>query len=289
MSRGPRRTPDGRPSGRRPKAIRVVHPFPSILDGLATAAIGIVAGGEPATAVRLGLGMTLIQFAIGAANDVVDAPLERGRADKPVAAGIVSPRTATIVAVACAAAGLALAAPSGAWVLALAVAGLGIGLAYDLRLKRTPWAWLALAVAIPLLVVFAWYGATGTMDPALVVLVPTAGLAGGSLALGNALVDPEHDRAAGMTTPVVALGPATAWRAATVLQLATAAVATASLLWLGAGWTAILATLAAGALALAGLWLGRGHTAARRERGWELQAVGVALMGAAWVAGAALR
>ena len=270
-------------------AIRVVHPFPSILDGLATAAIGIAAGGEPATAVRLGLAMTLIQFSIGAANDVVDAPLERGRADKPVAAGSVSPRTATIIAVGCAVAGLGFAALSGAWVLVMAVLGLCVGLAYDLRLKRTPWAWLALAVAIPLLVVYAWYGATGAIDPVLIVLVPTAGLAGGSLALGNALVDPDGDRAAGMTTPVVALGPATAWRAAAILQLATVAVATASLGWLGAGWTAIVATLAAGALAIAGLWLARDGRAARRERGWELQAVGVALMGAVWVAGAALR
>jgi 4-hydroxybenzoate polyprenyltransferase len=284
--------PAQRASGRRGSwsaALRVVHPFPSILDGLATAAIAVAAGGTSTTALRLGLAMTLIQFAIGAANDVVDAPFERGRADKPVAAGMVSPRTATVVAVGCGVAGLVLAAPSGAWVLAMAALGLGVGLAYDVRLKRTPWAWLALAVAIPLLVAFAWYGATGTVDPALLVLLPPAGLAGGSLALGNALVDPDRDRAAGLTTPVVALGRVAAWRAATILQLVTVGVAAASLALLGAGPAAIAATVAAGALALAGLGLARGERATTRERGWELQAVGVAIMGAAWVAGAALR
>ena len=270
-------------------ALRLVHPFPSVLDGAATAAIGAAAGGAPATALRLGLAMILIQFAIGATNDVVDAPFDRGRPAKPVAAGVVSPRTATAVAIGCALAGLGLVVPSGLPCLAIAVAGLGVGLGYDLRLKRTPWAWLALAVAIPLLVVFAWYGATGTVDPLLAVSTPIAGLAGASLAIGNALVDPDHDRRTGATTPVVAFGPETAWRAAFALQVSTAVAAAASLAAIGGEPVAVAAALAAGALAVAGFVPMRAGRVARRERGWEIQAIGVALLGTIWVVGAALR
>lgn len=270
-------------------ALRVVHPFPSILDGLATFAIGFAAGGPPATALRLGIAMTLLQFAIGAANDLVDAPRELDRADKPLASGAVSSRAASAIAIACGFAGLALAAASGPAVLALAAAGLGVGLAYDLGLKRTPWSWLALAVAIPLLVVFAWYGATGMIDPPLVVLLPAAGFAGASLGLGNALVDPEHDRAAGLRTAAVALGAVAAWRVALVLLLATVAVATTSLAWLGAHLEAVVAAIASGAAAVGGLALMCDRRVGRRERGWELQAVGVASLGAVWVAGVALR
>ncbi len=271
------------------RAIRLVHPFPSILDGLATAAIGMAAGGPPGTAVRLGIAMMLIQFAIGATNDILDAPSDAGRPDKPLAAGVVGARTARAVAGACAAGGLLLAALSGPAALALAAAGLGIGLAYDVRLKRTPWAWVAFASGIPLLVVFAWYGATGSVDAVLGILVPAAGLAGPALALGNELVDPDQDRARGLVTPAVALGPRRAWLAALAFQAAAVLIASASAALLGAGPVAVIASLVAGALSLGGLALLRDARAARRERGWELQAVGTALLGAAWVAGVALR
>lgn len=273
---------------RRWARVRVVHPFPSVLDGAATFAIGVAAGGDVATALRLGLAMTLLQFAIGAANDLVDMPLELDRRDKPLATGAVSRRAATGIGIACALAGLGLAAVSGPTVLALAAAGLGVGLAYDLWLKRTPWSWLALAAAIPLLVLYAWYGATGVLDQRLVVLLPAAGLAGASLALGNALVDPDRDRAAGMRTAVVALGPERAWTAALLLQLATWVVAVASIAVLGGRPVVLAAAIAAGLVAFAGLGLARDRRTARRERGWELQAVGIALLGAAWVAGVAL-
>src|SRR5260221_5524484 len=51
---------------------RLVHPFPSILAALVTVAIAVVAGGEPAVAIPLGLAMLAIQFAIGAINDLAD-------------------------------------------------------------------------------------------------------------------------------------------------------------------------------------------------------------------------
>jgi 4-hydroxybenzoate polyprenyltransferase len=229
--------------------------------------------------------MTLLQFAIGASNDVVDAPADRGRHDKPVAAGLVARRVAALVALICGAAGLTLAAISGPVVFGLAVAGLGLGLAYDVRLKRTSMAWLPFAIGIPLLVLFAWYGATGELTAPAIVVMPAGALAGTALALGNALVDPGADRAAGLVTPVVALGADRAWRIAAVLLSATVLVVAGSLVQLGATAGTVVGALAAGLLAAAGLWLARDRQRAVRERGWELEAVGIALLGAVWMAG----
>ena len=53
--------------------IRLVHPFPSLLDGAATAAIALVAGAEPSVAIQLGGAMVALQASIGALNDVLDA------------------------------------------------------------------------------------------------------------------------------------------------------------------------------------------------------------------------
>ena len=108
--------------------------------------------------------MTLLQFAIGTVNDLVDAPSDAGRkAGKPIPDGLVSPRAARVVAGASAAAGLvardrrrvrrSCCSP---------LVVLGIGLAYDLAAKGTTLSWLPFAVGIPLLPVFGWYGATGT-------------------------------------------------------------------------------------------------------------------------------
>jgi 4-hydroxybenzoate polyprenyltransferase len=231
--------------------------------------------------------MTLLQFAIGAANDIADVAVDRGRGDKPLAAGLVSRRVALAMALVSGAAGLLLAAASGPAVLVLAAAGLALGLAYDIRLKRTAVAWLPFALGIPLLVVYAWYGGTGGLAPPAIVLVPAAALAGGALALGNALVDPAGDRTAGLVTPVVALGPIRAWRLAAVLLALTVVLAAGSLVPLAAPGPLVAAALAAGLLAGTGVWLIRDGRRAVRERGWELEAVGVALLGVSWMAGVA--
>ena len=56
--------------------IRLVHPFPILLDGVATGAVAILAGGDYWIAVRLGLAMLALQASIGALNDLLDAPLD---------------------------------------------------------------------------------------------------------------------------------------------------------------------------------------------------------------------
>jgi 4-hydroxybenzoate polyprenyltransferase len=228
--------------------------------------------------------MTALQFGIGATNDVVDAPRDAGhKPGKPIPSGLVSPVVARAVAVGGFVAGIGLAAPSGFPLLALAVAVIGIGLAYDLLLKGTAWSWLPFAVGIPILPVFGWLGATGTLPPAFGILVPAAIAAGAALAIANSLADVERDRAAGTASVATALGPGRAWavQAALVTVIVLAAVVSAWILATSEARALLVAS--AGCLPLAGVAAGRGGGADRRERAWQLEAIGIAAVGVAWL------
>jgi len=269
--------------------VRLVHPFPSVLNGLATLALALLAGAGPPVALRLGLAMTAIQFSIGALNDLVDAPRDRGRDPaKPVADGLVRLATARTVAVVAAAIGLGLAAASGPAAVAVAAAGAACGYAYDLRLSRTAWAWLPLAVALPLVPVFAWVGATGTVPGALLVLVPIGMLAGGGLAVGNSLADLEADRAAGAPSVAVRLGRRDAAGLHAAALGAAAALAIVSLPpGASPGATVVVLAgaivLAVGIVAL--IRAGRAGRAPVARLGWQVEAVGTAVLGIGWVLG----
>jgi len=231
--------------------------------------------------------MTAIQFSIGALNDLVDAPRDRGRRPvKPVADGLVRPVVAGLVAAAAGGVGLALAAQSGPATFVVAIAGAGCGYAYDLWLSRTSWAWLPLAVALPLVPVFAWVGATGTAPGALLVLVPIGMLAGGGLAVGNALADLDADRAAGAPSVAVRLGRrdaaglhAGALGAAAALAVMTLPPGASPGAWavvaVGAG------TLATGVATL--VRAGTGSHARAARLGWQTEAVGTAVLAIGWV------
>lgn len=230
--------------------------------------------------------MTALQLSIGALNDVVDAERDRGiKLGKPIPAGLVDPRAATLLVGLCLGLGLGLSA----WVrpLALGVAAVGaaIGYAYDLWLKPTRWAWLPFAFGIPLLPVFAWVGATGSVPAAFALLVPLAATAGAGLALANEVVDVERDRAAGVATPASLLGRRWAWRAATSLLLGASGIGAAALIAVGAEPLALITAATGIALLGAGLLLGRAESAGVRERGWELSAVGIGVVAVALVFG----
>ena len=307
-------------AGRRPRlrdravgVIRLVHPFPSALDAVATAVLALIAGGSGIAVATLGTAMLALQLSIGAANDVVDATRDGvSRPTKPIPAGLVPSGAAVAFAVGSAALGLALSATRGPATLALAAAGLGVGLAYDLRLKATPWSWLPFAAGIPLIPLYAWVGAVGTVPPALVGLALLAVPAGAGLAVANALPDEAGDRVAGARTVATALGPRAAWWAATLLLAATYVLAVGALIALGAGTAGVLDTVGAtgggpaggaapadavpgasaaswatitvaGLLLAGGAWLGRGPALARRRAGWGVEGVAVAALAAGWV------
>lgn len=248
--------------------------------------------------------MLCLQASIGALNDLVDAPLDAGQKPaKPLPSGLVSRRSARGWATLVAALGLALSAFSGLSTLAVAAVGLGLGYLYDLRLSRTALSWLPLSLALPLLPTHAWLGATGAVPQGLVVLIPAAVLAGAALAIANGLVDIDRDASAGRATVAVRLGRRRAWPAHVVaflvvigmaVALAPAVSSTVSTVEPrpGGGIDALRAVRGLGIpLGAAVIGIGAGllanGRASIRERGWELEAIGTALLGLGWLAGTA--
>lgn len=265
--------------------VRLTHPFPSLLDGLVAGAAALAAGGDPPAAVRLSLSMVLLQASVGSLNDAIDAPSDAGRKPgKPIPAGLVRPRTAMGIAAIAGLAGVLLAMPSGPATVALAVVLLGLGYAYDLWFKGTAWSWLPFALAIPLFPTYGWLGAAGTLPPIWAVLLPTAVLAGTALALANATVDVERDRAAGLESVATRLGRGRSRWLNLGLLAAVWSLATATLWVTGQLVPWALAALLGGLAAVAG-WVSLGADDPHaRERGWEAQAIGVALLAAGWLA-----
>src|SRR5689334_17543952 len=120
---------------------RLVHPFPSALNSALVLAVALVAGAVPERAALLALGMRGLQFCIGAVNDLFDEELDGlSKPYKPIPAGLVSRRTAIVVAAVCGGGGLVLAELATGLdllVAAMYLVMLGAGLVYDARLKPT--------------------------------------------------------------------------------------------------------------------------------------------------------
>jgi len=252
---------------------------------VAAGLIALIAGADGSVAARLAVGMLALQFAIGTANDVADAPRDRlGRPHKPMVAGLVELRQAGAVFLVAAGIGLVAAASVGAAPLAVGIVGLTDGLVYDLRLKGTALSWLPFAVGVALLPVYAWIGATGGLPAAFWGIVAMALLAGAVLAVANAIADIEHDRQAGAASVATILGRdrAIAVDAAGLVLLQMTVLASSVAIGLvGAALAVELAGIALG-------WLGLRLSAAPNEQiarlGWEVQAVAMVAMGAAWLA-----
>jgi 4-hydroxybenzoate polyprenyltransferase len=239
-----------------------------------------------------------IQFSIGALNDLVDAPRDaQQKPSKPIPSGHVTRRTAGSVAVVGAGLGIVLSAISSPATAIVGLACIGLGWSYDLRLSRTALSWLPLSLALPLLPIHAWLGAAGTIPNGLLTLVPVGVLGGGGLAIANGLADFERDASSGRGAIAVLLGRRRAWLAQAFVLGAAAllaiylaptvpdgavgeSVGALRMLRLGGVWTGVAAIIA-GSAALAS---GR---ASIRERGWELDAIGVACLGIGWLAGTA--
>lgn len=231
-----------------------------------------------------------LQASIGTLNDLVDIERDRGhKPGKPLPTGLIAIPTARAIAAGGLLLGLVLSVAVRPILGVIALLGVATGYAYDLRLKASRWSWLPFTIGIPLLPVYAWVGATGRLSAVFFVLVPLAVTGGAALALANELADDERDRGAGVETSVVALGRARAWRVGAGLQALVAVVAGASLIASGAPTLAVGAADAAIALTMIGLALGRSRLPSSRERGWEVQAIGLGALAVAWLAGIASR
>lgn len=231
-----------------------------------------------------------LQASIGTLNDLVDIERDRGhKPGKPLPTGLIAIPTARAIAAGGLLLGLVLSVAVRPILGVIALLGVATGYAYDFRLKASRWSWLPFTIGIPLLPVYAWVGATGRLPAPFFVLVPLAVMGGAALALANELADDERDRGAGVETSVVALGRARAWRLGAGLQALVAVVAGASLIASGAPTLAVGAADAAIALTMIGLALGRSRLPSSRERGWEVQAIGLGALAVAWLAGIASR
>lgn len=248
--------------------------------------MALVAGTDQLTAIRLGLAMVGLQMSIGALNDLVDAPTDAGRKpQKPIPNGLVPVGAARAITALAAGMGLLLTVPSGPMVVAIALVGLAVGYLYDLLAKGTTWSWLPFAIGIPLLPIFGWVGAAGRLPPAFALLVPAAVAAGTALAIANARADLERDSAAGLESVATRLGSARAWAVQATLMALVILVAAGSLWLRTASVPALVGAAVASIVIASGVIWGRRGVPDRRQRAWEIQAVGLALLAAAWLAG----
>jgi 4-hydroxybenzoate polyprenyltransferase len=256
--------------------------------------IALVARASLPIAATLAVSMLGIQFCIGAVNDLFDEELDaRSKPRKPIPARLVSRREATAIAIAAGAIGLGIAALVRQFdplLLLMAAVMLGAGLVYDAWLKPTNLGWVCFAVAFPILPVFAWYGVTGMLPPRWEVLLPTAILAGPALQLANGLVDYSTDRAAGVRTLPVALGPTVSLVVMSALLLTIHALAWVTLVPSATPFgtsSAIVLMGVAAALAIAGIGFSARLQSQARELGWRMQAASIAVLAGSWLLAAA--
>ncbi len=249
----------------------------------------MIAGADGSIALRLAAAMTALQVSIGALNDIVDAPTDAvGDPAKPIPSGL-SPSVAWAVTIGGAGIGLALVAAIGFAVTIVAAAGLAVGYAYDLRFKGTIWSWVPFAVGIPLVPVFGWLGGAGRLPDAFAVLVPMAVLAGAGIAVANARADLDRDRAAGVDSVAGRLGDRRAWAVNAALLAVVIAIALGSMWGRSAPTLEVAAAIGSGVVI--GLGVVAGYRAGPRGRqcAWEIQAIGLGMLAAAWLVGAAER
>lgn len=190
--------------------LALLHPIPSVVTTLAAVGFAIVFG-LPIDDWRIGwiaAIMLLVQFSVSALNEWADQDLDaRGGRARPIPLGLLSSRTAVVVAVLGAAAAVALSLMSGFGLLAFVLVLLGIacGWAYDLKLKRTPLSFLPFAVAFPLVPIWVAMIAGRPLEalgPVLLGGIPLSV----SIHLADAIPDRAPDHAAGVNTLAVTFG-----------------------------------------------------------------------------------
>jgi heme o synthase len=210
--------------------LRSCHPQPAFAVSLIAGLLAAAVGRGPLGTAAVFAAMLAGQLSVGWSNDYLDRERDTltGRADKPVAAGLVPPRTARRAAVLALLATGPLALLSGVPAAALLLAAVGSAWAYNLRLKATPASVLPYLVSFGLLPAFVVAGLPGhPLPPAWMVL--TGSLLGAAAHFANVLPDLADDVATGVVGLPHRLGLRTsAATAAALLLLASAVLALGS-------------------------------------------------------------
>ncbi|CAA9568179.1 MAG: hypothetical protein AVDCRST_MAG33-2256 [uncultured Thermomicrobiales bacterium] len=262
------------------------HAVPIVVVMLATAAFALVAGrGWPGTgtmALLLGA-MFGGQLAIGAVNEVVDADLDAvAKPDKPIPAGLVSRRGATVVTLGGVAvmAGLSLALGWDGFLLC--ALGTGAGIAYSLWFKRTIWSWIPYLIALPLLPIWVWT-ALSSVEPGLFAIYPIGAAAVIAVQIAQSLPDVAADTATGVRTLAVALGEDRAQLACWAAMVLAAALAAGLAPWLtGESWPVWVAGLVTAALVGVNVVQARVDARAAVMACFPLIAAGAVILGIGW-------
>ena len=110
-------------------------------------------------------------------------------------------------------------------------------------------------------------------------------MAGAALAIANARADAERDAVAGVGSVAISLGPRRSWALNAGLLAVVIGAGIVTLVAGRASGAALAGALVASLVVVLGVVVGRGRDSARRERAWELEAIGVGLLAAAWLAG----
>lgn len=236
--------------------LRASHPEPTAMVTALTVALAIGTGRSGVGVCLAGAAVLAGQLSVGWHNDWLDAARDTaaGRADKPVAAGLVSRRTVGRCALAALIATVPLSFASG-WRAALAhLTAVGLAWAYNARLKATVFSFVPYAVAFPLLVAFVTLGGPQASWPPWWALAAAA-LLGCSAHLVNVVPDLADDLATGVRGVPHRIGRSRSVAATVVLLLAATVIES-----FGPGhpgWGGVAALIAVAVTMAAGIALAR--------------------------------
>lgn len=180
-----------------PTLLGAAHPGPALAVTLLAALLCLPADLSPGRAALVVLAVLSGQLTIGWSNDLLDLARDRavGRADKPLAAGVLPVPLVRAATVAALVATVALSLASGLLAGLLHLVVVGAGWAYNLGLKSTVASGVPYAVAFGALPAFVW-AAGGGVAP--VWVVAAGALLGTGAHLLNAVPDLADDAATGV-------------------------------------------------------------------------------------------
>lgn len=175
------------------------HPGPSMAVTTVTLVLALSAGLPAGRVVLVTLAMLANQFSIGLSNDWLDAGRDTraSRADKPLAAGRLSPVLVRNAAFACVVISLGLSLVLGWWVFLAQVIGIASGWAYNLGVKASPFSFVPYMVGFGILPAIVTLASPSPALPAPWV-VAVAAVLGIAAHFANAMPDIEVDRAEGV-------------------------------------------------------------------------------------------
>jgi 4-hydroxybenzoate polyprenyltransferase len=205
-----------RGSGTLNRAIKVAsgylllpQPGPLLIVLAATAGFVVIASGgnvSDRALIRILLAMLGAQLVIGTVNELADEELDRRtKSRKPIPAGLVSRRGASVVGAIGVLLMVAFSVSFGALSLLICAAGTAIGVTYSLWFKRTRFAWLPYLLALPLLPIWVWTALDHNVTR-LLLLYPLGAPAIVSIYLSQSLPDIAGDREGDVRNLPVLLG-----------------------------------------------------------------------------------